>query len=147
MYTSSRKALWKRMDRMKNGKPFTVKEAWNNMKKLTPGTRNEQKHKAFMLWLKDPDSEDWCQHVVNVTESFTKSHKQTITKSKFYKGELIQKHGRREALDFIAKGKYKATQDEDGDEIFVVTQAHEEMSRERSSTASATKYHQNKQLR
>ena len=83
MYTSSRKALWKRMDRMKNGKPFTVKEAWNNMKKLTPGTRNEQKHKAFMLWLKDPDSEDWCQHVMTVTENFTKSHKQTITKTKF----------------------------------------------------------------
>ena len=86
------------------------------------------KQDVLTLFIKNGENSDaWVQKTMKVAKQFTAKEQKTKTFKPMTKGELIQKHGYQEAMDFIRRGKYRATTDADGDTVYVkVTERFEQ---------------------
>ena len=128
------------MQRARNNKPMTIKQAWEEMTKLPAAVRDKEQICVLWKFLKNPDDDAWINHMVTVSEELTRSHTQQIRKETLTKGQLEVQHGRAEARELIAKGKWKKTVDQDGDEVYERVQKAEELSRSRTTTISGTRH-------
>ena len=73
---------------------------------------------------------------MTVTDEIKHSSMCGRTAKKYYKGELEVIHGVDEAAEFIAKGKYQETKDQQGDKCYIKVQEFAEESKQRTKTAS-----------
>ena len=96
----------------------------------------EAKNSALFCFLEDPEGDGWGESLYKVVHAIEKTIEQKITKQKFYRGELEAKHGKKEAREFIRKGKFAVVRDKDGDKQYVKLTAEEIASKKRTETAS-----------
>ena len=114
-------ALWNKLTRARKKQDMSIQEAWETLQKL-PGT---QAKKSEILWdfvVSAGDTSSWTSRIMKSSTIIDKTKKKETTTTGLYRGELERTHGKDEADDFIARGKYIKSKDEDGDEIYYKTQ-------------------------
>ena len=111
--------LWNRLQRkIKSQGTGDTKQKWQDLAKLKKGEgKNVVKSKALSLNLAFP--EKWQDMWVKEVERITQTDEKQTVKEELTRGELQQRHGFAEANRLIEKGKWEATVDSDGDEVFV----------------------------
>ena len=121
------KALWDRLKTMRARASGDAKVAWNEIEERNQREgKREEKDNYLAAALTEP--ERWQQVVISRSISLTRLDKKGSKSVGLYMGELIQKHGYQEAMDFIKKGKYKSFKDAQGDVVYKKTQIFEESS-------------------
>lgn len=112
-------AMWNRLQRkIKSQGSGQMKQKWSEVSNLKKGEgKNLTKSKCLSLSMTNPVEwqELWCREVERITQSEEKS----VIKERLTRGELEVRHGYAEANRLIARGKWEATVDSDGDEVFV----------------------------
>ena len=76
---------------------------------------------------------------MHLKDEISRSKTQSLSKKKFYRGELEMLHGKQEAAIFIRTGKFKRAVDEAGDEVFVKVTESEVVEKQRKQTISASR--------
>ena len=85
-------------------------------------------------------SSDWQEHLLTVHDKIEQRAEMKLTAKGMYKGELIQKHGKKEAMRFINTGKWRKSVDKDGDEIYDKVQKTDTRSKARTRTTDLSKH-------
>ena len=92
---------------------------------------------AFVMG--DVEAQAWQDRLLQVTETLTKDRKVGRKQTPLSRGELIQRHGKEEALEFIGKGKFLHTKDKWGDDVYIKNEDYVENSGTRSTTLSTSR--------
>ena len=114
-------ALWSRLNTAVKKSSPSLKQKWAELKK--PGQdrairKNEQKNEILALKLTIDDDDEWARQSIQVMETFTSTETWAREGEWFYKGELEQKLGRKEAQEHIDMGKYESDEDEQGTKVY-----------------------------
>ena len=115
---SERKALWGRLKTMRaNAKP-EVQEAWQEIDRKGSRTDKQREKEMYLATALTMPPQKWQEVVVKRTDMLRRLGETGVESKEMYEGELIQKQGWKEAMDLIAKGRYVACKDEDGDTYY-----------------------------
>ena len=109
---------------------MSVQEAWNTICTLKTGSR-PAKLSVLLDCIALPKGQ-WMGRMVKKVETLSKKESLKDSVRTYTRGELEQIHGIAEASDFINRGKYKKSVDEDGDEVFTKSVKTFEQSTERA---------------
>ena len=76
----------------------------------------EAKGKILAMQVMNPTR--WKEFLVQESNSLTRRITKEVKKIRYYRGELIQKHGQQEFEELLAKGKFEEVEDSDGDTCY-----------------------------
>ena len=99
--------LWGKLKtQIKNASSDEVRKKWETVCEAGKGgCKNLAKNETLALALAYP--KDWEHKMVSSKRTIAQIETKAKKRVKMYKGELIQKHGFQEAMEFIQKGKFK----------------------------------------
>ena len=121
-------SLFQMLKRQIGKEDVSIKEAWEELQKLGAGQgKMEKKNNILFDFLAKSPGKDgkppWTQAILKEKGTITQGKTHTSKTAPLTRGELIQKHGYDETMDFIARGKYKETTDDHGDTLYLKTSA------------------------
>ena len=114
-------ALWSRLNTAVKKSSPSLKQKWTDLKKKGQARavrKNEQKNEILALKLTIDDDDEWARQSIQVMETFTATETHSREGEWFYRGELEQKLGRKEASEHIEMGKYESDEDDQGTKVY-----------------------------
>ena len=97
-------AAWKMLERQRNKKTQSIKDAWNGLKNLGAENAKKERLNCLTRFIMDQDWENGLIKVIDTYEASKQREKEMVP---MYFGELQQQHGRKEAQALIDDGVYK----------------------------------------
>ena len=114
---SEMSCLWGRFGTLINGSAGEQQDAWKSICNMDwRSGKVEAKGKILAMQVMNPTR--WKEFLVQESNSLTRRITKEVKKIRYYRGELIQKHGQQEFEELLAKGKFEEVEDSDGDTCY-----------------------------
>lgn len=135
-------ALWGRFGTLVNGQSPETQQAWQKICNMDwRSGKQEAKGKILAMQVVNPSK--WKDFLVHESNTLTRKVTKEVKKKRYYRGELVRKHGQEEFDDFVSKGKFEVGEDSDGDECFYKKEKAEIDSLEMARVAKTQKTRSN----
>lgn len=139
---SEMSALWGRFGTLVNGQSPETQQAWQKICNMDwRSGKQEAKGKILAMQVVNPSK--WKDFLVHESNTLTRKVTKEVKKKRYYRGELVRKHGQEEFDDFVSKGKFEVGEDSDGDECFYKKEKAEIDSLEMARVAKTQKTRSN----
>ena len=133
--------VWKRLEKARGRKPQSIRDAWDNLKKLGPAAAKSARQHTLWYYMKNDCDElntEWTDAILKYEDKISKTHEKSNIGARMYPEELRRIHGAIEMRRLIKTGMLREVKDEADNQCYVKVVHQEKISKTREQSLASS---------